>query len=188
MKSKKLLDMIKTKDLIIPSILLINYKELKINEKELLLISMLMSYENDIAFDPTHFSQKLNLDLNEIMEMISSLSSKNYIEINVKKENNKMKEYISIEPIYEKLLLMTIEEEEKNLEESTIYSTIEEEFGRTLSPIEYETISGWLNAKIDEGLIKEALKEGYRTRDIYQKDNELCSTSRLVDVIIEKIS
>ena len=35
--------------------------------------------------------------------------------------------------------------------------------------------------------VKEVLKEGYRTRDISQKDCELCSTSRIVDLIIEKI-
>jgi DNA replication protein len=52
-----------------------------------------------------------------------------------------------------------VEQEEENVNNSGIYNTIEEEFGRTLSPIEYETISGWLNAKIDESLIKEALKE-----------------------------
>lgn len=159
MKSKKLLDMIKTSDLIIPSVLLMNYKDLKINEKELIFLSMLMSSDNDIIFDPVYFSQRLSFELNEIMEIISNLSTKNYLEINVKKENNKMKEYLNIEPFYEKLLLMIIDEEVENTQESTIYSTIEEEFGRTLSPIEYETISGWLNAKIDEGLIKEALKE-----------------------------
>ncbi len=159
MKSKKLLDMIKTSDLIIPSVLLMNYKDLKINEKELIFLSMLMSSDNDIIFDPVYFSQRLSFELNEIMEIISNLSTKNYLEINVKKENNKMKEYLNIAPFYEKLLLMIIDEEVENTQESTIYSTIEEEFGRTLSPIEYETISGWLNAKIDEGLIKEALKE-----------------------------
>ena len=40
-----------------------------------------------------------------------------------------------------------------------IYTVIETELGRTLSPIEYETISGWLSANIGEDLIKEALKE-----------------------------
>lgn len=159
MKSKKLLDVVKSSDLVIPSILLINYKELKINEKELIFLSMLMSTQGLIAFDPTYFSQRLGFDVNEIMEIISDLSTKSYIDILVKKENNKMKEYLSIDSFYEKLLLLVIDEEEPNIEESTIYSTIEEEFGRTLSPIEYETISGWLNAKIDEGLIKEALKE-----------------------------
>ncbi|MBQ6546950.1 MAG: DnaD domain protein [Bacilli bacterium] len=159
MKTKRLLDVVKTSDLIIPSILLLNYKDLNISEKELIFLSLLMNVEGDIVFDPVYFSQRLGFDVNEIMEMISNLSTKNYVEIVVKKEDKKMKEYISIDSFYEKLLLSTVEQDEVNIENSTIYNTIEEEFGRTLSPIEYETISGWLNAKIDEGLIKEALKE-----------------------------
>ena len=159
MKTKRLLDVVKTSDLIIPSILLLNYKDLNISEKELIFLSLLMNAEGDIVFDPVYFSQRLGFDVNEIMEMISNLSTKNYVEIVVKKEDKKMKEYISIDSFYEKLLLSTVEQDEVNIENSTIYNTIEEEFGRTLSPIEYETISGWLNAKIDEGLIKEALKE-----------------------------
>lgn len=35
--------------------------------------------------------------------------------------------------------------------------------------------------------VKEVLKEGYRTRDIFQKDNKLCTTSKLTELIIEKI-
>lgn len=161
MKSKRLIELIKTNDLIIPSILLINYKQLDLNEKELIFISLLMSYGNDIAFDPALFSKKLNFDINEIMDLISNLSSKKYIDITVKNENGKMKEFIDLSMLYDKLLLFTIDNEEEAVEEkeSTIYSTIETEFGRTLSPIEYETISSWLNAKIDEGLIREALKE-----------------------------
>ena len=34
MKSKKLLEFLKANDLVIPSILLMNYKDLKLNEKE----------------------------------------------------------------------------------------------------------------------------------------------------------
>ena len=44
-------------------------------------------------------------------------------------------------------------------EHSDIYKVIETELGRTLSPIEYETIARWLNASVSEELIKEALKE-----------------------------
>ena len=35
--------------------------------------------------------------------------------------------------------------------------------------------------------VKETLKEGYRTRDIYQKGNELCTTNRITDIIVQKI-
>ena len=49
----------------------------------------------------------------------------------------------------------------KNVEklEKNVYSTIEKEFGRTLSPIECETIKGWIDSNISSDLIKEALKE-----------------------------
>ena len=85
---------------------------------------------------------------------------KNIVDLQVKKENKKMKEYLSLEVLYEKVLLETIENiEEKEETNSKIYETIEKELGRTLSPIEYETISGWLNSNITEEMIKEALKE-----------------------------
>src|SRR5690625_3733777 len=91
----------------------------------------------------------------------SSLCDKKIIDLKVKKENKKMKEYINLENLYGKILLDLLEEPEENDKEenSKIYDIIEEELGRTLSPIEYETISGWLNSNINENLIKEALKE-----------------------------
>ncbi len=159
MKNKKLFELIKANDLIIPAILLRNYKDLKISERELLFLSFLMSKEGLISFDPAYFSKHLSFEINEIIEMISSLTSKKYIEMVVKNKNGKMKEYLDIEPLYEKLELMIIDEEEQDSTNSEIYSVIENELGRTLSPIEYETISGWLNAGITEELIKEALKE-----------------------------
>jgi DNA replication protein len=159
MKSKRLLDIVKTNDLIVPAILLANYKKLNINEKELLFLALLMSYDKPITFDPNLFSNTLGFSIPEIMELMSSLTAKKYVDMVVKKENGKMKEYVDIDSLYEKLVLMSIETEEKDPEDSEIYSIIESELGRTLSPIEYETIGGWLNANISEELIKEALKE-----------------------------
>lgn len=159
MKSEKILNLLKTKNLIIPSFLLINYKKLKITEKELILLSSLI--EQDLKeFDPVALSNYLNWSTEEVMLVISSLCDKNIVDLQVKKENKKMKEYLSLEVLYEKVLLETIENiEEKEETNSKIYETIEKELGRTLSPIEYETISGWLNSNITEEMIKEALKE-----------------------------
>lgn len=161
MKSKKLLELLKTNDLVIPSVLLMNYKELKLTEKELIFMAFLMSNEEEIVFDPVSFSSKLGFETNEIMEIFSNLSSKKYVDIVVKKENDKMREYITLEAFYEKLVLLLIEttEEKEEEQELEIYSIIENEFGRPLSSIELETISGWVNSNIEESLIKEALKE-----------------------------
>lgn len=158
MKSKKLLDFLKANDLVIPSILLMNYKDLKLNEKELLFLSLLMSYDGEIGFDPAYFSKILSFEVNDILEILSSLSTKKYVNVVVKKSAGKMKEFLDISYLYEKLMsyVISLEDEEK---ETEIYSVIETELGRTLSPIEYETIGGWINANISEELIKEALKE-----------------------------
>ena len=40
-----------------------------------------------------------------------------------------------------------------------MFDKFEEEFGRTLSPMEYEIINGWIESKIDKELILAALKE-----------------------------
>ena len=42
---------------------------------------------------------------------------------------------------------------------SNVFEIIEKEFGRTLSPIEYEIIKAWLDSGFSEELIKEAIKE-----------------------------
>ena len=39
------------------------------------------------------------------------------------------------------------------------YEIIEKEFGRTLSPMEYEIIRAWLDNDMSEELIQEAIKE-----------------------------
>lgn len=160
MKSEKILNLLQSKDLIVPNFLLANYKKLKINEKELILLSALISNNDLIEFNPESLSKFLNWEIKDVMLTTSSLCDKKIIDLKVKKENKKMKEYLSLEVLYEKILLETIENiEEKEETNSKIYETIEKELGRTLSPIEYETISGWLNSNITEEMIKEALKE-----------------------------
>ena len=91
MKSEKILNLLKTKNLIIPSFLLINYKKLKITEKELIVLSSLI--EQDLKeFDPVALSNYLNWSTEEVMLVISSLCDKNIVDLQVKKENKKMKE------------------------------------------------------------------------------------------------
>ena len=160
MKSKKIYGIVKSKSLVIPSVLLMNYKELKLDLKELLFLSFLMSYDQIISFDPVYFSNVLGFEVPEVMELISNLSNKKYIKLEVKNSDGKIKEYIDITYLYEKLTSMLIEGSSLNDQEhSDIYKVIETELGRTLSPIEYETIARWLNASVSEELIKEALKE-----------------------------
>ena len=50
-------------------------------------------------------------------------------------------------------------EEVDESKKTNIYDDFEREFGRTLSPIEYELISGWLDNEFTEEIILCALKE-----------------------------
>ena len=49
--------------------------------------------------------------------------------------------------------------EEKKESSTNLFDVFEKEFGRTLSPIEYELINGWLDNEFSEELVKAALKE-----------------------------
>ena len=109
------------------------------------------------------FSISTSLSIPEIMELIDSLTSKSIITmVTDKKETGMIREYLDISSLYDKIIVMILNESETeivNKDNSNIYDVIEKEFGRCLSPIEYETIKGWLDSNISEDLIKEALKE-----------------------------
>ncbi len=166
MKTNNILDIIKGQNIVIPYVLLKNMKKLDINYKELIFLSYLSSSSSKILFDVSLFCQKLNMEIPEVMELVSSLTEKKLIEMNViKNSSGMMCEYLDIDLLYVKLMDLTIEKiedtKEKEMEklEKNVYSTIEKEFGRTLSPIECETIKGWIDSNISSDLIKEALKE-----------------------------
>ena len=117
-----------------------------------------MSFRTDIFFDVPYFSEYLSFSKLDVMNIMSSLCDKKLIEMIIKKDDKKkIKEYINLNLLYSKLALFFMEEEDSN--DSNIYNVIEKEFARPLSPIEFETIKGWIDSKISEDLIYEALKE-----------------------------
>jgi DNA replication protein len=161
MKSKSILNYLRSKDLVIPNVLLFNRKSLNLDEKEIIFLSYLISYKGDILFDINSFSKELNYSEQELMVIVSSLCDKSYIDMKVQKKDNKMTEYLDINVVFNKMMLHIINDEEEINEDyqTEIYEKIEKEFGRTLSPIEYETIKSWIDAKIPKELIFEALRE-----------------------------
>ena len=119
---------------------------------------------NNWIFNPEVINSDLGLDTVEIMSLISSLSDKGIIKVDVK-ENEKgfMEDIICLDDFYNKIKLLVIDEvsesDSSKISDSTIFDYIEKEFGRTLSPIDYEIIKAWLEKNISEELIKEAVKE-----------------------------
>lgn len=123
------------------------------------LMLYLLNHNEPIVLDYNFFSKELDIPFKEIMISMEELKTKKYISIKLEKnQENKMEEKIYLEPLFNKLLMDLIDEKEEE-EPNDIFSKFEEEFGRTLSPIEYELINGWLEFGYKKEIVLEALKE-----------------------------
>ena len=149
----KITELIKNGSITIPKLLITNYKNLKITEKELILIIYLSDKDD---FDPERISKDLNIKIPDVLKMIDSLSKKDILKIEMTKTGI-VSEKINMDELYNKLALTIINEKEEKV--STIYDKIEKEFGRPLSPVEYQIIGAWLDDNYQEEIIEEALKE-----------------------------
>jgi len=136
--------------------LLFNYKTMNITDSELIIIIYLINQPSDI-YNPKQISNDLKIDLNTVFEQINSLCEKNIIKIEMKRINKIINETINFDMLYEKIAFSLTQKEEK--EDTNLYSVFETEFGRTLSPMEYEIINSWKDNGYTEELIILALKE-----------------------------
>ncbi len=157
----KLLSFFKDGNIVMPLVLYKNYKSLKLKLDELIFLLYIHNIGNKHVFDPEKFSNDLGLELKDIMTCVSNLTDKGFIIVETNKnDKGLMEEVINLEGFYNKISLLLMEEVNKNdNDNSNVYEMVEKEFGRTLSPIEYEIIKAWLENNISEELIKEALKE-----------------------------
>lgn len=162
MKNKMLVDLIKDKNIVIPLYLYKLRDKLNLSMDEFMFIMYLYNEGEFILFDLNKFSEELGVAQNNLMNLIGSLSGKSLIEFKVIDNDKGIKEeYLSLENFYNKisLLLMDSSEDTKEEDNSNIFSMIEQEFGRTLSPIEYEIVKAWLETNKSVDLISLALKE-----------------------------
>ena len=156
---EKIIRLLKDKPIIIPRILLNNYRLLNINEVELILITLIMSLGDKVIYNPEEFYKETNIGKHEIMKIINDLIEKNLLSLVVEKNNHKTYEYLSLDLLYEKLFNIIISKEEKEEISNSVFSTFESELGRTLSPMEYEKIKEWITSGNSEELITCALRE-----------------------------
>lgn len=162
MKSSKLIEIFKQGNMVIPLYFLQHYKVFNLKLEEFIFLMYLYNLGNKFLFDPGKFSGELNIELMDVMNYIGILTDKHLIRVEVlKNEKGLMEEVVVLDDFYNKISMITIDEvnNTSNSENSNIFEIIEKEFGRTLSPIEYEIIKAWLDGGFSEELIKEAIKE-----------------------------
>ncbi len=162
MKASQFMDVFKHGHLVIPLYFLRQYKKLNIQLDEFIFLMYLYQFGNKSLFNPSKYAEDLDLDSSKVMEYIGTLTDRKLIQVEVvKNEKDLMEEVVILDGFYRKLSLLMVEDtNEKNASyQSNIFEIVEKEFGRTLSPIEYEIIKAWLDNDMSEELIREAIKE-----------------------------
>lgn len=148
---------------------LASYHHLNITNEEMMLLIHFLSFQQegeDFPAIPT-IANRMNLMDTQLYEMIQSLIEKGCLSIpSYKNAEGKAIEYYSLDPLYQRL--DRLEEAEKDerfkeakaTQEGEVFEMIQIEFGRQLSPIEYQQISEWFTKdQYDPDVIKEAIKE-----------------------------
>lgn len=154
--TEKVKEILQNRDILIPRLLLLNYRKIGLSSDEFSFVVYLIN--SNFIFNPKQISDDLGISLNDVMSCMESLASKGMVKLEIKKNGNIRNEQISLDGLFDKLsyLLISAEDQEK---ETTIYDIFEKEFGRTISPMEYEIIGAWLENGTSEETIILALKE-----------------------------
>lgn len=152
----QVIELLKSMNYQVSKELLFNYKAMNITELQLIIIIYLINQSSDI-YNPKQISNDLKIDLNTVFEEINLLCEKGIIKIETKRINKILSEFINFDLLYEKLAFSLNEVETK--EDTNLFNVFESEFGRTLSPMEYEIINSWKDNGYSDELIILALKE-----------------------------
>ena len=162
MTGSKLVSIFKEGHLVIPLYLLQSYKKFNIELNDFIFLMYLYNLGDGSIFNPGKFANDLGCELADVMVAIGTLTEKKLVRVEVvKNDKGLMEEVILLDDFYNKLSLLVMDDVNKTSKSSSsnIFEIVEREFGRTLSPMEYEIIKAWLDGGMNEDLIKEAIKE-----------------------------
>ncbi|MFK4997779.1 DnaD domain-containing protein [Bacillus sp. N9] len=152
----------------IPQLLMNKYRQIGLDEKELVLLLQIISFaEKGNEFPtPEQLAHRMTMTSEECSMMLRKLVQAGFIQIEDQSKDGVGFEKYSLAPLWLKLI-DDIEREQKQasvetalIEEQNLYTLFEQEFGRPLSPLECESLAMWIDQdKHDPVLIKAALRE-----------------------------
>ncbi len=160
MNQVRLNELIKSKMVNIPVYVLGILKDFNLNVDEIILLLFLYNQDGEV-FNPSLIADNLNMELINVMKVVSSLSKKGLVNIKSKTNGAKVKEeIIDMEGLFSKITLKMMEKM-NNSDDSNIniYDILEEEFGRKPTPMECDMINSWKKNGYSDELIKEAIRE-----------------------------
>ncbi len=170
------------------------YKELRINETELVVILFIehLQQKDSEFITPDLISLQSNIDIMMVDEVMVKLVNKGLLEFTVR--NGKM--ITSLNPLRNKLQQLFMLDYERKKETNNaeftsqveeVYSLIQNGFGRSLSPVELQTINEWFSYGYSVVMIKEALEQAMKKKrfNIRAIDKALLKLATVVDYVIE---
>ncbi|MGZ4106484.1 MAG: DnaD domain-containing protein [Tumebacillaceae bacterium] len=152
----------------IPGILLQKYKQLGLKDEEMMLLLHLIQHQQEGVKFPTfeQLGERMSTR-EEIPYMLQKLIMNDFLTI--AEEKGLGQETYDLLPLYRKLSkllekpkvppLTSLDLLEKK-DQTNVFALFEQEFGRPLSPLEYEKIVRWIDEdQYKEEIIREALRE-----------------------------
>jgi DNA replication protein len=162
----------------VPSLLLKHYRALLLSEVDVMTLIHFISFvEKDRNTFPTldEIQERMSASPDVVIASVQKLIREQFIVIDedTHETTGFRSEQYNLTPLYKKLAKRVAEQQLKELADlaaitqapgddrvKNIYTTIENEFARPLTPMELETISNWLDKDMyKEELIMTALKE-----------------------------
>lgn len=157
MSNKILEGLIKEKDYNLKKLLFKIVKDFDLNVNEFMLLIYFMNQDCPIL-DVNDIHNVTFMEPKIILQSFKALSIKGLLSTKVTPVKDKISETIDLTNVY-RAMVSDINYDIKKKSEKNIFEVFEKEFGRTLSPMEYEIINGWLSNQLSEELILGALKE-----------------------------
>ena len=140
---------------------------------------LLLYFDNsfDLVFDIKVVAKTLNMSEEQVLEAYSSLMKKKLIKVKAEKDGyGKVIEKVCLDNFYNEIKT-DVKNSEIESSKEDIFSIFESNFGRSLSPMDYEIINAWIDKGFSEDVIIAALKEA-----VY---NGVCSLRYIDKVLYE---
>lgn len=161
MLKKKLLECINNENhYTVDKCVLKGAKQMNLDANSLILLIYFLNQKNKEIFNYKKILDDLGFSEKELLDSISVLKDKKLLSILMEKnESGILEEKVDVSSYYEILFSFLLDDDKTSSDGKDLYDSFEREFGRTLSPMEYEIINNWLEQKISHELILAALKE-----------------------------
>ncbi len=122
---------------------------------------LLLYFDNsfDLVFDIKVVAKTLNMSEEQVLEAYSSLMKKKLIKVKAEKDGyGKVIEKVCLDNFYNEIKT-DVKNSEIESSKEDIFSIFESNFGRSLSPMDYEIINAWIDKGFSEELVIAALNE-----------------------------